>query len=185
MKDAPLMKSPPNEYMEAAFAYQVRQSLEAESVRSAHLSRPGVAGGEGKKYDSLTGRVLMVPREEIWDGVSLESPLYDGDRGAEGWTPPTLEEIDVTSKKGRKAFPKVQTEARSRDGAEEVPGSRESRDELRVEEARRGYVRRAFQHSWEGYKARCYGHDEVAPVSGQCSNHYNGWGVSLSLSLLH
>ena len=182
MKDAPFMKPPPNEFMDAAFAFQVRQSTAVTTSDAAHLARPGTAAGEGKKYDSRTGRVLPVPREEIWDGVSLKSPLFDGNAGgAEGWTPPTLDEIDVTSKKGRVKFPKVQIESRRRGDEKEVVGSREERDELRLEEARKGYVRRAFQHAWEGYKAKCYGHDEVAPVSGQCSDHYNGWGVSPGL----
>jgi hypothetical protein len=36
---------------------------------------------------------------------------------------------------------------------------------------RQGWVRRGFQHVWEGYKARGWGHDELKPISGsvRCS----------------
>jgi hypothetical protein len=34
---------------------------------------------------------------------------------------------------------------------------------------RQGWVRRGFQHVWEGYKARAWGHDELKPISGSVS----------------
>ncbi|OAV87248.1 hypothetical protein PTTG_29514 [Puccinia triticina 1-1 BBBD Race 1] len=44
---------------------------------------------------------------------------------------------------------------------------------------RQGWVRRGFQHVWEGYKARAWGHDELRPVSGWFEDPFGGWGATL------
>ncbi|MBW0489631.1 hypothetical protein O181_029346 [Austropuccinia psidii MF-1] len=44
---------------------------------------------------------------------------------------------------------------------------------------RRGWVRRAFQHVWEGYKANAWGHDELKPISGSFGDPFSGWGATL------
>ncbi|PLW55823.1 hypothetical protein PCANC_02256 [Puccinia coronata f. sp. avenae] len=48
---------------------------------------------------------------------------------------------------------------------------------------RQGWVRRGFQHVWEGYKAKAWGHDELRPVSGSFEDGYSGWGATLVDSL--
>ncbi|PLW16691.1 hypothetical protein PCANC_13351 [Puccinia coronata f. sp. avenae] len=44
---------------------------------------------------------------------------------------------------------------------------------------RQGWVRRGFQHVWEGYKARGWGHDELKPISGSFQDPFAGWGATL------
>ncbi|KAA1111823.1 hypothetical protein PGT21_013079 [Puccinia graminis f. sp. tritici] len=44
---------------------------------------------------------------------------------------------------------------------------------------RQGWVRRGFQHVWEGYKARAWGHDELKPISGSFQDPFAGWGATL------
>ncbi|KAH9447168.1 hypothetical protein Pst134EA_029210 [Puccinia striiformis f. sp. tritici] len=44
---------------------------------------------------------------------------------------------------------------------------------------RQGWVRRGFQHVWEGYKARAWGHDELRPISGSFQDPFAGWGATL------
>ncbi|KAI9630898.1 hypothetical protein KEM48_013476 [Puccinia striiformis f. sp. tritici PST-130] len=44
---------------------------------------------------------------------------------------------------------------------------------------RQGWVRRGFQHVWEGYKARAWGHDELRPISGSFQDPFSGWGATL------
>lgn len=36
-----------------------------------------------------------------------------------------------------------------------------------------------FRAAWHGYSVKCFGHDEILPVSGKCSNSRNGWGASI------
>ncbi|OAV93851.1 hypothetical protein PTTG_01658 [Puccinia triticina 1-1 BBBD Race 1] len=44
---------------------------------------------------------------------------------------------------------------------------------------RQGWVRRGFQHVWEGYKDRAWGHDELKPVSGSFEDPFGGWGATI------
>ncbi|KNZ56138.1 hypothetical protein VP01_2489g1 [Puccinia sorghi] len=55
----------------------------------------------------------------------------------------------------------------------ETPSDRSNRLE------RQGWVRRGFQHVWEGYKAKAWGHDELKPVSGLFEDDFAGWGATL------
>ncbi|KAK3106768.1 hypothetical protein LTR53_018107, partial [Teratosphaeriaceae sp. CCFEE 6253] len=59
----------------------------------------------------------------------------------------------------------------------ETPAQRATR------EARLAAVKKAFEHSWEGYKRHAWLQDEVAPVSGGCHNGFGGWGATLVDSL--
>ena len=44
-------------------------------------------------------------------------------------------------------------------------------------------VKKAFEHSWEGYRENAWRQDEVAPLSGEYSNPFGGWGATLVDSL--
>jgi len=44
-------------------------------------------------------------------------------------------------------------------------------------------IKHAFLHSWNGYKENAWGKDEVAPVTGNSKNPFNGWGATLVDSL--
>ncbi|KAK9899350.1 glycoside hydrolase family 47 protein [Cystobasidium minutum MCA 4210] len=59
-------------------------------------------------------------------------------------------------------------------------------ERLELTEARRQWVKRAFLHAYEGYKAYAFGHDETSPVSRGHRDSYNAWGATLvdSLDLL-
>ncbi|WEW61212.1 mannosyl-oligosaccharide 1,2-alpha-mannosidase [Emydomyces testavorans] len=48
---------------------------------------------------------------------------------------------------------------------------------------RRDAVKDAFLHSWKGYKANAWGHDEVGPVEGNAKDPFGGWGATLVDSL--
>ncbi|KAA1129581.1 hypothetical protein PGTUg99_030524 [Puccinia graminis f. sp. tritici] len=69
-------------------------------------------------------------------------------------------------------LPKVQWPGFEKPGWE-APADRT----IRLE--RQGWVRRGFQHVWEGYKARAWAHDELKPVSGSFQNPFGGWGATL------
>ncbi|KAF1812520.1 class I alpha-mannosidase [Eremomyces bilateralis CBS 781.70] len=48
---------------------------------------------------------------------------------------------------------------------------------------RLGAVKKAFLHSWKGYKAHAWLQDEVGPLSGEYKNDFGGWGATLVDSL--
>lgn len=52
-------------------------------------------------------------------------------------------------------------------------------ENLKVEKERREWVRRSFVHTWTGYKTYAWGHDELAPISHEFSDHFNGWGATI------
>jgi mannosyl-oligosaccharide alpha-1,2-mannosidase len=57
-------------------------------------------------------------------------------------------------------------------------------EEHRAERQRRlAEVKKAFVHSWEGYKENAWMQDEVAPMSGESKNGFGGWGATLVDSL--
>lgn len=62
-------------------------------------------------------------------------------------------------------------------GFDRVGWESESDRVIRLE--RQGWVRRAFQHVWEGYKLKAWGHDELKPVSGSFQDPFSGWGATL------
>ncbi|KAK9234500.1 glycoside hydrolase [Lipomyces kononenkoae] len=66
------------------------------------------------------------------------------------------------------SFPKVQGVF-----ASETPEQRA------VREDRLNTVREAFIHSWNGYKANAWGHDEVRPVTNGYADPFGGWGASI------
>lgn len=40
-------------------------------------------------------------------------------------------------------------------------------------------MKEALRHSWKGYKAYAWGHDEVTPVSKEWREKFGGWGATL------
>lgn len=67
----------------------------------------------------------------------------------------------------RESLPKVQ-----------APRYPEDPEVAKINAERRGWVKRAFLHAWEGYKANAFGHDETTPVSGKTRDGYNAWGAT-------
>ena len=59
----------------------------------------------------------------------------------------------------------------------------ETYEERLERERRRHVVEEAFLHSWRGYKSHAWLQDEVAPLSGESSNDFGGWGATLVDSL--
>ncbi|CAH7673567.1 glycoside hydrolase [Phakopsora pachyrhizi] len=55
----------------------------------------------------------------------------------------------------------------------------ESDEDRLIRLSRRDWVRRTFQHVWEGYKAKAWGHDELRPISGSFDDPFSGWGATL------
>lgn len=70
------------------------------------------------------------------------------------------------------AIPKIQ-----HDFAPESPGHRQKRQ--RRQEA----VKKAFEHSWDGYKKNAWLQDEVMPLTGKAKNPFGGLGATLVDSL--
>ncbi|EQL36945.1 mannosyl-oligosaccharide alpha-1,2-mannosidase [Blastomyces dermatitidis ATCC 26199] len=48
-----------------------------------------------------------------------------------------------------------------------------------IRESRRDLVKKAFLHTWKGYKEYAWLKDELAPVNGGTRNPYGGWGATL------
>ncbi len=46
-------------------------------------------------------------------------------------------------------------------------------------EQKLGAIREAFKHAWDGYKTHAMPHDELAPVSRDFKDPFNGWGATL------
>ena len=59
----------------------------------------------------------------------------------------------------------------------------ESKEHRAARQLRLAAVKKAFEHSWEGYKRNAWLQDEVAPVSGNSHNGFGGWGATLVDSL--
>ncbi|KAK9254798.1 glycoside hydrolase [Lipomyces tetrasporus] len=55
----------------------------------------------------------------------------------------------------------------------------ETPEQRTVREERLNTVRDAFIHSWNGYKAHAWGHDEVRPVTNGYADPFGGWGASI------
>lgn len=95
----------------------------AKAFEWAASQAGGGRGPVGGRLDERTGRPLKVPHAKLFMGKGWRKPAFDlGDVG-----------------KGR-GLPIVQAEEREADGREEE------------ESERREWVRRAFMHTWEGYK---------------------------------
>ncbi|EEH09113.1 class I alpha-mannosidase 1A [Histoplasma capsulatum G186AR] len=67
-----------------------------------------------------------------------------------------------------KTLPKIQFEF-----PEESPAAKADR------EAKLAVIKASFNHSWTGYKAEAWGHDELRPVSGGYRDPFSGWGATL------
>lgn len=49
----------------------------------------------------------------------------------------------------------------------------ETRDQEKIRNQRRTWVKNAFLHNWESYKSQAWGHDELMPVSGNVGPIYS------------
>lgn len=71
-----------------------------------------------------------------------------------------------------KIIPKIQFAFQ--DESPEARATRQKRQEV---------VRIEFQHAWNGYKEKAWGHDELTPVSGRFADPFAGWSATLVDSL--
>lgn len=55
----------------------------------------------------------------------------------------------------------------------------ETEETVQSNEQKRGAVKEAFEHAWNGYKSYAIPHDELAPVSKDFKDPFNGWGATL------
>lgn len=132
------------------------------------------------------GRVRVLPNPVPADSYEKIRPLIEQGEGrldedvlppdAEPvfWVQPEehfpLEEKDVihlptgTPKK----LPKIQAEFEE-----------ETKEQKKDRLAKQNVIKEAFLHSWNGYKEKAWGHDEVRPVSGKWKDPFNGWGATL------
>lgn len=60
---------------------------------------------------------------------------------------------------------------------------KEDLDSKAIREDRRDAVKKAFLHTWKGYKDYAWLKDELAPVNGGVRNPFGGWGATLVDSL--
>ncbi|GAA5981560.1 hypothetical protein JCM10908_004153 [Rhodotorula pacifica] len=161
-RDPPEQQPPPARHLLKAFEF----TAEAAGRRKDGLAGDGILA-PGVDFDDMTGRPKMVPREVLKLGKE------------HGWRPPRgFLASEIGTKKQKQAdVPRVQYQ-----GA--IEGEQDSRHLRAIEEKhRRGWVKRAFMHAWEGYSTHAYGHDELSPVSKRWSDNYNGWGATLVDSL--
>ena len=59
----------------------------------------------------------------------------------------------------------------------------ETAHQTKIRQARQKWAKNAFLHAWRGYRSRAWGSDEIAPMSGQIKNVFNGWGATIIDSL--
>jgi mannosyl-oligosaccharide alpha-1,2-mannosidase len=59
----------------------------------------------------------------------------------------------------------------------------ESAQDKEERQHRLAEVKKAFLHSWEGYKKNAWLQDEVAPITGGSKTGFGGWGATLVDSL--
>lgn len=88
------------------------------------------------------------------------------------WQPPLAE----MSKKKKVKIPKIQF---TFSDPSKHSGSKSSTDRDELIKYRQKLVRNAFVHSWEGYKKKAWGHDEIKPVSEMAQDNFNGWGATI------
>lgn len=94
------------------------------------------------------GRPLQVPRKDL---VLTHR----------GWRPLKLK-VSELGAAGESGWPRVQAEGPA------------GPDRSTEERARRAWVKRAFAHAWEGYKAEAWGHDELLPLGGEFEGNRTG-----------
>ncbi|CAG8758532.1 8378_t:CDS:1, partial [Acaulospora morrowiae] len=52
-----------------------------------------------------------------------------------------------------------------------------------INKVRAESIKKAFLHSYNGYRKYAWGHDELRPVSNGTANNFNCWGVTIIDSL--
>lgn len=55
----------------------------------------------------------------------------------------------------------------------------ESATDKAAREDKREIIKKAFSFSWDGYRSKAWGQDELTPVSGKSRNPFCGWGATL------
>lgn len=127
-------------------------------IHAANYLRNSRDGGE--QWDERNGKPLLVGHEEVYFGKNGRKPLR-------------LKMKALMNGKGTKRMKKVQYEG----------NWSTTERKKKEEERRREFVKRAFVHSWTGYKKHAWGHDELTPVSNGYLDHHNGWGATIIDSL--
>ncbi|KAK4057558.1 hypothetical protein OIO90_001203 [Microbotryomycetes sp. JL221] len=150
LQDPPERDGPPPKHVAKAFEF-AKWSLHQVDINMPN-PRVGPHVQPSPSYDSVTGRPLPVKHKDVY--------LGEGE-----WDPP--KGIKVDQIKG-KNLPRVQASS-----------DQLTNDEVLEQTRRRGWVKRAFLHAWEGYKEHAWGHDEIRPVSKGWNNGYNGWGANI------
>lgn len=64
-------------------------------------------------------------------------------------------------------------------GIQKSPVPTEGNAARETREARQAAIRDSFRHSWMGYKAHAWGHDEVTPLTGKSKDPFAGWAATL------
>lgn len=59
----------------------------------------------------------------------------------------------------------------------------ETKEQKIDRESKLALIRDSLKHSWAGYKAEAWGHDELSPVEGGYRDPFMGWGATLADSL--
>lgn len=148
-KEAAAMHDPP-ELLPPPATY-LDKAFDYAAAAAAQPKRSGAHTSSPEAVDSR-GRPLQVPRKELI--------LTHSD-----WKPLKLKVSELGTAADRSSspsWPKVQ--------AEGPVGA----DKSVEEKARRDWVKRAFAHAWEGYKANAWGHDELLPLGGEFEGNRTG-----------
>ena len=104
----------------------------------------------------------------------LEVPVHPGPVEKPRWTPQqehfpvALESLIALPTGIPQDIPKIQYGFR-----EEELGAKRKR------QLRRDTITDAFKHAWSGYAQNAMPHDELAPVTGEAKDPFNGWGATL------
>lgn len=123
-------------------------------------------GGPGDPY----GQVNLNPKAVVWTKHPDRYPVTSYR------SLPTIAAAPADNVKVKVKIPAVQSPSRlSKDGG----GKGENQAEKATRQRRLAAVRNSFKHSWAGYKARAWLHDEVMPISGGWRDPFGGWAATL------
>ena len=161
MNDPPPHWPPPAAYLSRAMEFTAAAARHLVTGTGTTTKKQGGISLGGQKqqplprFEERTGRPKLVDHAEVY--------LLQG-----GWKSSSSSGAVKVSEIRGGEMPRVQWEG--------FDQGQEDGDEDEEEERtrRRGWVKRAFLHAWEGYKKHAWGHDEVMPLSDLFSNNYNG-----------
>ena len=126
--------------------------------------------------ENVNGPSSNTPVKQ-YSGVT--SPDVEEDRAPQVLNPPQSE---AASRDNPKSYPAATPSSKVPPSSEEkVAGGTKSQTgdatkRAQVVEYRRGQVRAAFRHAWNGYRTHAFGADELKPVSNEPVYTFNGWG---------